>query len=63
MWSLIFLAVLLPVWRYPPYEGGFNVVQLLSISKQKREHITSAEAIEEARNAYERGYFDAPAAR
>ncbi len=61
MWPLIILAALLPVWRYPPYEGGFNALELLAMGRKKREHISAAQAIEEARDAYEKEYFYAPA--
>jgi len=57
MWLLIIMGSLIPIWRYPPYEGGYNLWQLLTMRKD-RPHITSEEAVQRARHAYQQGHFD-----
>ena len=57
MWPFLIVISLLPIWRFPPYEGGYNLWQLLPMRKD-RPHITTQEAIERARRAYQQGYFN-----
>jgi len=52
-WLKVALIIsLLPIWRYPPKEGGFNLWQLLRMRSEPRPHLPVEEAIrqyEEAR--------------
>ena len=56
--SILVIGSLLPIWRHPPAEGGFNLWQLLVMRGQPRSHITAQEAIDHARSAYQQGYFN-----
>jgi len=59
MWlQALVIGSLLPIWRYPPQQGGYNLWQLLQFRDEPRPHITSEEAIENARLAREQGYFN-----
>ena len=52
MWPFLIVLSLLPIWRYPPYEGGYNLLQLLELTKEPRKHIPREEAIAKAGLAY-----------